>query len=72
MPSNCLWAIRGPATCRQLESVIERAYVMCEEDTIGAEHMPEEIKQGQEGQLVQQTFRHKMEFLIDARLTAAE
>jgi hypothetical protein len=45
---------------------------MCDEDTIDAEHMPEEIKQVQEGQFVQQTFRHKMEFIIDARLTAAE
>ena len=61
-----------PGNIRQLESVIERAYVMCEEDTIDVEHMPEEIKQRQEGQLVQQTFRHKIEHLIDARLTAAE
>jgi len=48
-----------PGNVRQLESVIERAYVMCDEDTIDAEHMPEEIKQVQEGQFVQQTFRHK-------------
>jgi transcriptional regulator with PAS, ATPase and Fis domain len=61
-----------PGNIRQLESVVERAYVMCEEETISAEHMPEEIKQGQEGQLVQQTLRHKVEYLIDARLTAAE
>ncbi len=61
-----------PGNVRQLDSVIERAYVMCEGDTIGAEHMPEEIKQGQEAQFVQQTFRHKIQFLIDARLTAAE
>ena len=67
-----LMAYSWPGNVRQLESVMERAYVMCEEDTIGAEYMPEEIKQGQEGQFVQQTFRHKIEFLIDARLTAAE
>jgi len=67
-----LMAYSWPGNVRQLESVMERAYVMSEEDTIDAEHMPEEIKQGQEGQLVQQTFRHKIEFLIDARLTAAE
>ena len=61
-----------PGNIRQLESVIERSYVMCEEDTMDAEHMPEEIKQGQDGQFVQQTFRHTIEHLVDARLTAAE
>jgi DNA-binding NtrC family response regulator len=61
-----------PGNIRQLESVIERSYVMCEEDTMDAEHMPEEIKQGQDGQFVQQTFRHRIEHLVDARLTAAE
>jgi DNA-binding NtrC family response regulator len=61
-----------PGNIRQLESVIERSYVMCEEDTMDAEHMPEEIKQGQDGQFVQQAFRHRIEHLVDARLTAAE
>ncbi len=61
-----------PGNIRQLESVIERSYVMCEEQAMEAEHMPEEIKQGQNGQLSQQTFRHNIEHLIDARLTAAE
>ena len=61
-----------PGNIRQLESVIERSYVMCEEETMDAEHMPEEIKQGQDGQFVQQTFRHRIEHLVDARLTAAE
>jgi DNA-binding NtrC family response regulator len=75
MSNDALQLLMGyswPGNVRQLESVIERAYVMCDEDTIDAEHMPEEIKQVQEGQFVQQTFRHKMEFIIDARLTAAE
>ena len=35
-----------PGNVRQLESVIERAYIMCEEDTIGIDYMmPEEVKQ---------------------------
>jgi len=61
-----------PGNIRQLESVIERSYVMCEEETMDAVHMPEEIKQGQGGPFVQQTIRHRMEHLVDARLTAAE
>ncbi len=69
---HLLMAYSWPGNIRQLESVIERAYVMGDENAIGMDNMPEEIKQGQEGRLVQQTFRHKIEFLIDARLTAAE
>ena len=34
-----------PGNIRQLESVIERSYIMCEGDSIDVEHMPEEIKQ---------------------------
>ena len=33
-----------PGNVRQLESVLERAYIMCDEDVIGLEHIPEEIK----------------------------
>ncbi len=33
-----------PGNIRQLESALERAYIMCEEETIGIEHVPEEIK----------------------------
>ncbi len=56
-----------PGNVRQLDSVIERAYVMCEGDTIGAEHMPEEIKQGQEATVratdlpTQNTISHRRE-----------
>ncbi|HVN25159.1 MAG TPA: sigma-54 dependent transcriptional regulator [Syntrophorhabdales bacterium] len=67
-----LMAYSWPGNIRQLESVTERAYVMSEGDVIGVENIPEEIKNGQERQLVQQTLRHKIEFLIDSRLTAAE
>jgi two-component system, NtrC family, response regulator AtoC len=34
-----------PGNVRQLASVIERAYIMCEGDAIEMEHMPEEVKQ---------------------------
>ena len=40
-----------PGNVRQLESVIERAYVMCEEYTIDVENMPEEVKHGSETDL---------------------
>jgi len=34
-----------PGNVRQLESVMERAYIMCEEDAISIGYMPEEVKQ---------------------------
>ncbi|MEM3427918.1 MAG: sigma-54 dependent transcriptional regulator [Nitrososphaerales archaeon] len=33
-----------PGNVRQLESVIERAYIMCDGDVIDIEHLPEEVK----------------------------
>ncbi|MCX5805394.1 MAG: sigma-54 dependent transcriptional regulator [Proteobacteria bacterium] len=33
-----------PGNVRQLQSVVERAYIMCEEEIIGIEYMPEEVK----------------------------
>jgi transcriptional regulator with PAS, ATPase and Fis domain len=33
-----------PGNIRQLESALERAYIMCEEETIGIGHVPDEIK----------------------------
>ena len=62
-----------PGNIRQLESVLERAYIMCEEETIGVEHVPEEIKQGdraREG--ASEKLRAMADYLIDAKLTAAE
>ena len=34
-----------PGNVRQLESVIERAYIMCEESTIDVDYIPEEVRQ---------------------------
>ncbi len=60
-----------PGNIRQLESVIERAYVMCEQDVIDLEHVPEEIKED-----ISSVSAGKLgavaDFLIDAKLTAAE
>ncbi len=60
-----------PGNVRQLDSVLERAYIMAEDDTIGVEHMPEEIKQtGLEN--ASEKLRAVADHLIDAKLTAAE
>ncbi len=60
-----------PGNVRQLDSVLERAYIMCDEDVMGLEHIPEEIKH--EG-APNSSERLKLvaDHLIDAKLTAAE
>ena len=40
-----LMKYRWPGNVRQLESVMERAYIMCEDDVVSADYMPEEVKQ---------------------------
>ncbi len=60
-----------PGNVRQLDSVLERAYIMCDEDVIGLEHMPEEIKH--EGSpSSSERLKLVADHLIDAKLTAAE
>jgi DNA-binding NtrC family response regulator len=73
--NDVLQALMGygwPGNVRQLDSVIERSYVLAEDDMIDIEHMPEEIKQagalGTPYERLQSTADH----LIDAKLTAAE
>ena len=41
-----------PGNIRQLESVIERAYIMCDEEMIGVEHVPGGDKTGRKPELV--------------------
>jgi DNA-binding NtrC family response regulator len=61
-----------PGNVRQLESAIERAYILCESETIGLEHLPEEIKQaGAKASLIP-SLSPLVDYLIDSRLTAAE
>jgi two-component system, NtrC family, response regulator PilR len=61
-----------PGNVRQLESVIERAYIMCDEEVVGEEHLPEEIrKQSLEGSRLRE-LKPLTDFLIDVKLTAAE
>jgi DNA-binding NtrC family response regulator len=66
-----LMRYQWPGNVRQLESVIERASIMTEEDTIGPEHMPEEVK-GESSFAKGDRLQSLAEQLIDARLTAAE
>ena len=60
-----------PGNVRQLESVLERAYIMCDEDVIGLEHMPEEIKHDGTPNSSER-LKLVADHLIDAKLTAAE
>jgi DNA-binding NtrC family response regulator len=61
-----------PGNVRQLESVIERAYIMCEGEMIDAENLPEEVKQGQGRETGFRKCQETIDYLIDARLTGAE
>jgi DNA-binding NtrC family response regulator len=61
-----------PGNVRQLESAIERAYILCDSEMIGVEHLPEEIKQGRVKASVLQSLKPMVDYLIDSRLTAAE
>ncbi len=48
MEEEALRALMGydwPGNVRQLESIVERAYIMGEEDTIALAHLPREVKQ---------------------------
>ncbi len=66
-----MMAYSWPGNIRQLESVLERAYIMCEESVIGVEHVPEEIKH--DGiEKASGEMRVITDYLIDAKLTAAE
>jgi DNA-binding NtrC family response regulator len=64
---DCSW----PGNVRQLESVIERAYIMCDDDVIGIEHVPEEIKH-EGSRASSEKLLAIADHLIDAKLTAAE
>jgi DNA-binding NtrC family response regulator len=61
-----------PGNVRQLQSVLERAYVMCEEEYIDMEHIPEEVKQSESRDTPPLKVPVDANNLIDAKLTAAE
>jgi two-component system, NtrC family, response regulator PilR len=61
-----------PGNIRQLESVIERSYIMCEGENIDIDHMPEEIKQTGSSSPGSGDLGLINDSLIDAKLTASE
>jgi DNA-binding NtrC family response regulator len=69
---SILFAYTWPGNVRQLESVIERAYVMCEGDTIDMDHIPEEVKGSALLKSASREFQADFDSLIDAKLTGAE
>lgn len=61
-----------PGNIRQLGSVIERSYVMCEGDTIDLGQLPEEIRMDAPAKGLGEQPSGVVDFIIDARLTSAE
>lgn len=61
-----------PGNVRQLESVIERAYILAEEDIIGTDHIPEEVRYSQGSKHSGDSYTELADILIRAHLTAAE
>ncbi|HVN98043.1 MAG TPA: sigma-54 dependent transcriptional regulator [Syntrophorhabdaceae bacterium] len=57
---------------RQLESVLERAYIMCDGDVIDISNVPAEVRQVSSLDPSLTRLRSTIDHLIDAKLTAAE
>jgi DNA-binding NtrC family response regulator len=61
-----------PGNVRQLESVLERSYIMCEAGTIGMEYVPAEVRHYSQPRAAIDGITSRLDELIDAKLTAAE
>jgi DNA-binding NtrC family response regulator len=61
-----------PGNVRQLESAVERAYILCESRVIGPDHLPDEIKAHGSTPAFSRSLKPMADFLIDSKLTAAE
>ncbi|HEX2967409.1 MAG TPA: sigma 54-interacting transcriptional regulator, partial [Syntrophorhabdaceae bacterium] len=61
-----------PGNVRQLESVVERAYILCEGNTIGLAHVPAEVKRAEMTDEKMNRLNSTIDRLIEAKLTAAE
>jgi DNA-binding NtrC family response regulator len=61
-----------PGNVRQLESALERAYILCEGSVIGPDHLPDEIKPHESPPALSRSLEPLADVLIDAKLTAAE
>ncbi len=69
---QCLMHYPWPGNVRQLESVLERSYILCDKGTITMDHVPAEVRQASRPQSDVSPITLKLDELIDARLTAAE
>ncbi len=69
---QCLMRYPWPGNVRQLESVLERSYIMCETSEITMEHVPVEVRQCAGPETSLDKIRSSIDELIDAKLTAAE
>lgn len=69
---QCFMRYPWPGNVRQLESVLERSYIMCDRGTITMEHVPAEVRQSSHPQTEASPIVLKLDELINARLTAAE
>lgn len=69
---QCLMCYHWPGNVRQLESVLERSYIMCEGPAITMEHVPAEVRQYAAPETSFDRIRSNIDELIDAKLTAAE
>jgi DNA-binding NtrC family response regulator len=61
-----------PGNVRQLESALERAYILCEGDIIVPDHLPDEMKPQESPPALFRSLKPMADVLIDAKLTAAE
>jgi DNA-binding NtrC family response regulator len=68
----CLMQYSWPGNVRQLESVLERSYIMCEAATIGMENVPAEVRYYSQPRAAVDGITSKLDELINAKLTAAE
>ncbi len=68
----CLLQYSWPGHVRQLESVLERSYIMCERGTIGMEYVPAEVRYYSQPRAAIDGITSRLDELIDAKLTAAE
>jgi len=69
---QCLMHYSWPGNVRQLESVLERSYIMCESGSITMEHVPGEVRQYARPESVVDKITSRLDELINAKLTAAE
>jgi DNA-binding NtrC family response regulator len=69
---DCLMRYSWPGNVRQLESVLERSYILCETAIIGMEHVPAEVRQYSHPRTDLDKITSRLDELINAKLTAAE